>query len=217
MPTDQKDQQPTAPPPGEETKGDRTRARIVRAAHDLFVDRGYHGTSMRQIAEEAGLALGGIYNHFSAKEDIFTAVVLEHNPYLELVSALETARGETVEDLVHDAAERMLTALGGRPESLHLMFVAIVEFEGQHFAQLLETIFPQMLSFARRLTQLSEHLRPIPPPTLIRAFMGFFFAYFMTEWLLGDGLPASSRQGAFEDFVDIYLHGILRDEKGRPT
>jgi AcrR family transcriptional regulator len=42
------------------TKGERTRRQVIQAAQRLFVERGYHGTSMRQIAQEAGLALGGI-------------------------------------------------------------------------------------------------------------------------------------------------------------
>ena len=45
-------------------KGEHTRGSIINAAHSLFANQGYAATSMRQIAEEAGLALGGIYNHF---------------------------------------------------------------------------------------------------------------------------------------------------------
>ena len=56
------------------TKGERTRAEIVHAAHGLFLEKGYSGASMRQIAVRAGIALSGIYNHFDSKEDIFAAV-----------------------------------------------------------------------------------------------------------------------------------------------
>jgi len=192
------------------TKGERTRQQIIQAAHRLFVERGYHGTSMRQIAEQAGLALGGIYNHFASKEDILAVVMMERNPYLDIVPALEAAQGETAEALVRDAAAGMLAALKNRPDDLQLMFIEIVEFKGQHFPQLFERLFPQMIGFAQRLVQVNGDLRPIPPPTLLRAFVGFFFAYFMTEWLMGDQFPSQSRQSAFEDFVNIYLYGILK-------
>ena len=46
------------------SKGERTRQSILQAAYELFLEQGYAATSMRQIAERAGLALGGIYNHF---------------------------------------------------------------------------------------------------------------------------------------------------------
>jgi len=48
------------------TKGETTRLTIEDAAVELFMEHGYHATSMRQIAERAGLALGGIYNHFAS-------------------------------------------------------------------------------------------------------------------------------------------------------
>ena len=56
------------------TKGEVTRLAIEEAALELFMEQGYHATSMRQIADKAGLALGGIYNHFSSKDEIFEAV-----------------------------------------------------------------------------------------------------------------------------------------------
>ena len=191
------------------TKGKRTRARVIQAAHRLFVEQGYHGTSMRRIAEQAGLALGGIYNHFASKEDIFAAVMVERNPYQDILPALAVAQGETTEELVRDAAGRMLAALEGRPDDLQLMFIEIVEFKGQHFPELFESLFPRMIGFAQKLVRMNGQLRPIPPHTLIRAFVGFVFAYFMTEWLMGDRFLSESRQGGFDDFVDIYLHGIL--------
>lgn len=192
------------------TKGERTRQQIIQAAHRLFVERGYHGTSMRQIAEQTGLALGSIYNHFAGKEDILAVVMMERNPYLDIVPALTLAEGETAEALVRNAAAGMLAALKNRPDDLQLMFIEIVEFKGQHFPQLFESLFPQMIGFAQRLAQVNGDLRPIPPPTLLRAFVGFFFAYFMTEWLMGNQFLSESQQSAFEDFVNIYLHGILK-------
>jgi AcrR family transcriptional regulator len=209
---DQSEGQTETPQVGE-TKGERTRARVVRVAQGLFVERGYHGTSMRQIADGAGLALGGIYNHFSSKEDIFVAVMLAHNPYDDIVGALEAARGERVEDLVRDAAAGMLAALGRRPDGLHLLFIEIVEFGGQHLPRLFEQVASEMMGFAQRLVAIGG-LRPIPLFTLVRAFVGFFFAYFITDWLIGSQFPLEMKEGAFDDFVDIYLHGILGQQVG---
>ncbi|HEC62584.1 MAG TPA: TetR/AcrR family transcriptional regulator [bacterium] len=44
---------------------------MIQGAFNLFLERGYHGNSMRQIAQEVNIALGGIYNHFSAKDENF--------------------------------------------------------------------------------------------------------------------------------------------------
>ncbi|MGC8856852.1 MAG: TetR/AcrR family transcriptional regulator, partial [Anaerolineae bacterium] len=69
-------------------KGEITRQTIEDAALTLFLEQGYHATSMRQIAERAGLALGGIYNHFSSKEEIFEAIIVDRHPYKRVLPAL---------------------------------------------------------------------------------------------------------------------------------
>jgi AcrR family transcriptional regulator len=198
---------------GTQQQEEPTRTRLLDAGMHLFVKHGYHGTSMRQIARQADLALGGVYNHFSGKEDLFTAVILENNPYLNVIEALDDARGDTAEALIRDAAVRMQAALGDQPEALHLLFVEIVEFKGKHFPQLFDRLFPQTMGFVQQLNRSNGALRDIPVPTLIRTFFGFFFAYFMTEWLMGEQLSAGLTQDAFDDFVNVYLHGVLKHEE----
>src|SRR5512135_1477793 len=123
------------------TKGERTRACVMAAAHRLFLSKGYNGTSMRAIADETGLALGGIYNHFANKEEIFEAILIERHPFQDMVPALQAAQGETVEELVHDAARHMLTGLGQRHDVLHVMFIEWVEFEGKHVQKLRDSFY----------------------------------------------------------------------------
>jgi len=49
-----------------------TREDILNESLDLFAKKGYHGTSMREIAKAVGIKGSSIYNHFSGKEDIFS-------------------------------------------------------------------------------------------------------------------------------------------------
>ena len=196
-------------------RGERTRNDILQAAHHLFLERGFHGTSMRQIAQEAGIALGGIYNHFSSKEDIFTAVFLERHPYRDVLPLMNTAQGETVEEFVRDAARRMVGGLGRRTDFLNLMFIEMVEFKGQHIPQLFQIIFPEIMGFAQRLQAERQGLRDIPLLVVVRAFLGLFFSFLITEIMIADQLPLEGRERALDYFVDIYLFGILK--QGAPT
>ncbi|MBI3361027.1 MAG: helix-turn-helix transcriptional regulator, partial [Chloroflexi bacterium] len=75
FPMPAKSTKPDAGSPDELKKGDRTRAAIIEAANRIFLSKGYHAASMRQITKEVHLALGGIYNYFDSKEDIFIAVL----------------------------------------------------------------------------------------------------------------------------------------------
>lgn len=190
-------------------KGEQTRAAIIAAAHQLIVTQGFHGTSMRQIAQQAGIALGGIYNHFSGKEDIFRAVFMENHPFLEMIPAIEAAQGDTIEDIVRDAATLMLAAIHRKPDFLNLMFIEIVEFKNVHSREMFEMAFPRGIQIVQRLTEREGQLRNIPLPMLIRAFMGMFFSYHLAEVILGDVAPPEFKENAIEHQVDIFLHGIL--------
>jgi TetR/AcrR family transcriptional regulator, transcriptional repressor for nem operon len=52
------------------TKGDQTRRKIVEAAAPIFNRRGYEGTYLSDLMEATGLQKGGIYRHFSSKEEL---------------------------------------------------------------------------------------------------------------------------------------------------
>lgn len=54
------------------------RAMITRSALDLFLERGYGGTSMADVAAAAHMSLGTIYRFFAGKTELFAAVVSLH-------------------------------------------------------------------------------------------------------------------------------------------
>ncbi len=199
------------PPDEPVTKGERTRAVLVEAGRKLFLSKGYHGTSMREIADEAGLALGGIYNHFSSKEDIFVAILTERHPFLIVLPALQTAQGETVEELIRDAATCLIEQLSQDNTFLNLMLVELIEFEAKHIPMMFQAFFPRLMEFAQRFRQVRGPLRDIPLPIILRAFIGLFFSYVITDLIMGSQLPSVMQEKAFDYFVDIYLHGILAE------
>jgi AcrR family transcriptional regulator len=56
-------------------RGEATRERIVRAARELVVERGYAGASTSEILSRADVSRGGLYHHFDSKERVFAAVL----------------------------------------------------------------------------------------------------------------------------------------------
>jgi AcrR family transcriptional regulator len=52
----------------------QTRERVIEAAERLFVEQGFHATSVDQIAAEAGHTRGAVYSNFESKEDVFFGV-----------------------------------------------------------------------------------------------------------------------------------------------
>jgi AcrR family transcriptional regulator len=196
-----------------QTKGEVTRQAIEEAAFVLFMEQGYHATSMRQIAERAGkLALGGIYNHFHNKEEIFIAILIDKHPYKQILPIVLSAKGDTAEELIRNAARALVTELGSRPELLKLIFIELVEFNGKHVAGLLNEIVPKALPMFEKMIRVRKNLRKIPPPVLVRSFLGMFFSFYITELFIKDSMLASLMpKNTFDHFVDIYLHGVIKE------
>jgi AcrR family transcriptional regulator len=74
-----------------------SRRDVVRAAGRLFADRGYHGTSMRDLGKELGLLGSSLYSHVSSKQDLLVEVVEEGARLFEesAARALATAGSAT--------------------------------------------------------------------------------------------------------------------------
>lgn len=53
---------------------DRNRGLVLDAARRLFLERGYHGATLEQIADEAGFSKGVVYSQFDGKADLFLAL-----------------------------------------------------------------------------------------------------------------------------------------------
>jgi AcrR family transcriptional regulator len=193
------------------TKRERTRQAILDAAYSLIIEQGYAATSMRQIAERAGLALGGIYNHFPSKGDVFRTIILERHPFFQIFPLLTSVEGRTIEEFVRNAARLLINELGHRPDFLNLMLTEIVEFKGEHISLVFPKIFPVVLPLGQRITALSGTSHPIPTPLLLRAFLGMFFSYYITGILLGPAMPPEMQDDALDHFVEIFLHGILAE------
>jgi AcrR family transcriptional regulator len=56
-------------------RAEKTRQRIVQAARELVVERGYAGVSTSEIQNRAGVSRGGLYHHFASRQELMAAVI----------------------------------------------------------------------------------------------------------------------------------------------
>jgi AcrR family transcriptional regulator len=81
--------------------GHQTRQAILDAALELFADKGYFGTSLRDIATAVGIRESAIYNYFPAKEALFDQLIAaQHEQKMERILAI-------LEGPIDDAAETL--------------------------------------------------------------------------------------------------------------
>ncbi|MCG5213742.1 TetR/AcrR family transcriptional regulator [Streptosporangium sp. KLBMP 9127] len=69
-----------------------TRTRIQRVALELFNEKGYEATSLREIAEELGVTKAALYYHFRSKDDIVAS--LAEGRLGDIQRILDWARGQ---------------------------------------------------------------------------------------------------------------------------
>jgi len=194
-------------------RGQLTRERLLEAALKLFAEHGYHGASMRQIADAAGVAVGGIYNHFRNKEEILTAVILAWHPLNLIMPALAETEGKTVEEFVRNAAEQFMETFRARPELLRIFMIELFDFDGAHLPQFFQTMGPKVLLFHERMAAVDERLRPLLPLTLARLFLGALIGFYISGRLLRKLPPPHGQQiGDIEDLVQVLVHGLLQEK-----
>ena len=195
------------------TKGETTRLAIEDAAVELFMEHGYHATSMRQIAEQAELALGGIYNHFKSKEEIFEAIIVDKHPYKKILPLILEAEGETLEDFLSNAAHVVIKELTSQRYYVKLMLIEIVEFNGAHGAALIKELAPKVLPVFEKMVKTRKNLRGIQPVLMLRSFIGMVLSYIITDIIISNSILAKLMpKNPIDAYVDIYLHGIVKSE-----
>lgn len=96
---------------------------VQEAALSLFVERGYHGTTMKDIGQQMGIRAPSLYNHVGSKQEILRAIMLETEEQLlaefrdatqgvdDVVAALRRAVEVFVE---HHARNRREALVGNR-------------------------------------------------------------------------------------------------------
>lgn len=194
-------------------KGEVTRLAIEDAALQLYMEQGYHATSMRQIADQAGLALGGIYNHFRSKEEIFEAIIIDKHPYKKILPVVLAVETDNLEEFLKNAMQVVIRELGGEPYYMKLMLIELVEFKGKHGASLLKLIAPEVLPVFERLVKSRKDLRVKNPAMLMRFFFGTILSYFITGMLISDSVIGKLMpKNPVDDYIDIILHGILKEQ-----
>lgn len=94
---------------------ERTRADLVATAHEAFLERGFHGASLDDIAEEAGYSKGAVYSNFAGKDELFLAVLDAYAEHRARALADVIFDEEHIEDSFRAVARSIAAADEGEP------------------------------------------------------------------------------------------------------
>ena len=171
------------------------RAAILRAAREAFAENGYAASSLRDIAERAGLTHAGLQHHFTSKEALLVAMLAERDADEERLSRApaEGSDARTSADVLTD----LLRAHQATPDLTGLW--AELAINARHADHPAHDYFVARYSDAR--TRVCQHLRSLARTGRLQpgldpdAAAAVFIAVLdglQTQWLLDQSVDISS-------------------------
>lgn len=196
-------------------KSERSQETILNAALKLFSRHGYRGTSIREIAEEAGVSTGNVYHHFPDKETLFWTLLDQYwtaisSPDFPFNRALATGAFPDDLEALARAAEESVRSYRSH---IALIYVDVVEFDGSHIRKFYSEMAGRFTTFLNQRWpegSLEGRVRPgVDPATALMLASRFFLHYSATELLFGvpEQFGRPSHQ-AFKEIAEILRHGF---------
>jgi AcrR family transcriptional regulator len=228
-----------APPPTAPVAGrmcaDERRLQIAEVAMRLFSERGFRGTTTKEIAQAAGVSEAIIFRHFATKEELYTAIIdykgcggaaatpvaggPEQPAVIDEIRGLVAGAMEAADDLAvfRGVALHMLDHHEADTEFLRLlMYIALENHSlGQVFWDKNVRVLYEFLGGYVRRRQEEGAFRGVDPYAAVRVFLGSVIHHSLVN-LLWDKDPARrifrvSNEEAARQFAEILLRGVAAD------
>jgi len=188
------------------------REQILEAALATFEEHGLHTTTLRDVAERAGMSLSGVHWYFKNKDELVAALAdhLRVMPTIVAEAALASdAAAPDLETQLTRIAEAAVAALADRGGFLRLAICEAVHHPDVARLAMQHTLGRALPLVARIF---DEHVRRgtiRPGPSLVRAqaFMGMLVSRIALDPLIGPLLP--DLRACSREYVQLVLRGVL--------
>jgi AcrR family transcriptional regulator len=190
----------------------RNKEKIETAALQVFVKQGFHGTTIRDIANASGVSIGNIYTYYKTKEDLYQQIA---ENYEKKMQKLRQGAIEGIDDLFDPEAlaliaRRVKDIVRKEADYWRLMYIDITEFGNVHFAHLYRNLSRDLKTQLGKKLTAPRHgeWRGLDPALHFASIYLQFFTYFLVETLFGGrqhlGLPDDE---AIEQMITLFARG----------
>lgn len=190
----------------------RSRALIMDAAARVFLERGYPGTSVDDIAAEAGVSKRTVYNVFDDKEQLFRAIIgraIETAERFSFDFASTTADADDVEAaLIALARELAAFVLGGRVVPLRRLLIG----EASRFPEFAAEYYER--APGRVMTAIADAMRRLGERGLLRIDDAELAAEHFAFLAIGPSLDRALFDVAGDTDAATATHAVERAERG---
>lgn len=202
----------------QQTRRDR-REDILKASLHLFATKGFHGTSMRDIAREAEITEGLIYHYFESKRDLFRAIIDEYS-FLPLLRTLpDLAEQLDLRALLIVLARGFFDVLKQNTELARLLLQEVQVFPEEKEVFFADAVHESILELSKILqARMNDRARAqVDPDVAARLFFNALLAFFVEQEILGGKHMLPADEGSYiEHLVDMFVKR-LGPGRSKPT
>jgi AcrR family transcriptional regulator len=199
-----------------QARSEQSRRQVLNVALQRFSRGGYRATSVRDIADAAGVSTGNLYHHFPDKESIFRTLLDEfwsitqsrRYPYTRALTS-----GRFPDNLEQLGLAARDSVRDYRPY-IALIYVDVIEFDGTHIRKFYSELgqrYATLLKEEGLLDEISSRLRAgVSPISALLMTSRIFFNYFSLEILFNVPEPFGKNSGdVIKEISDILRSGML--------
>src|SRR5438128_2787363 len=200
--------------------GEERRLQILRVAMSLFSQRGFRGTTTKEIALHAGVSEAMVFRHFATKEELYSAILDQKACLHDEIGPCQAVADAIARKDDRAVFEAMaLDALNHHEQDPQfqrlLLHSALEEHElAQMFWKKFVRRVYQSLGDYIRQRQRQGAMVNLKPAIIVRAFVGMVVHHSLNNnlWDRERQLLNISNQAAAREFTNILLHGVVRDQ-----
>ena len=198
--------------------GDERRQQLLQVAMRLFSEKGFSGTTTKEIAQAAGISEATVFKHFANKDELYSAILdrksINHdltNPF-EKIAANIAAKDDF--GVFYKMALNALEKHRKDEDFLRLMLHSALEGHDLariFFENFITGVYEYLGAYIHQ-RQIDGAFREVEPRVIVRAFIGMFVHHSLNNilWDRDEKLLKISNEDAAREFATIILQGIKK-------
>jgi AcrR family transcriptional regulator len=192
------------------------RAEILEQAERIFTAKGFHETTMAEIAGSSGFSTGNLYRFFSGKEELYSAMVMEKVTVMYAQIADAVSRDENVHGKIRALVSSHFDYVENHTDFYRLLIGHESGLRTEGLKKLREHILDEHRKHIDDIEDLLREgirgkvLRALDPKSMAIALIGIV-AYFKYAWIMNP--ESTSLSEKVDHVLDVYLRGVAKDKE----
>jgi AcrR family transcriptional regulator len=193
-----------------DAKATNAREKILDSAFTLFAEKGYDGTTTKDISALAGVNEVTIFRNFGSKEILFRQVIQEKLPLQSIRSIVDFDMEGPMEEVLLRNARKVLETL---KENRHFLMMLVGEiwrhpqFKDDVSTEAFENAAQYLAGGLQSLMDRGR-LRSIDPYVAAKSWIGMVQSHYLTYYLVGQGnIDPAEEERLLRGMVDIFING----------